>query len=91
MIWPVPRLTFIQPARNCLNSGLHLTGPRLSSPTNAFFPFLSKMDMWMWHPLPVASVNGFAMKVTDMPSWSATSFRHCLYTRWRSAIGRMSA
>lgn len=72
---------FEQEAALVVNQGsghtyLQEIGPSFSFPWKMLFPSLVRLR-WMWELDPGCDASGFAMKVTDTPSESASSFKHC--------------
>ncbi len=58
------------PAIQCSMNGLN---PYAPSPAITGVPSSPRTDRWMWQLLPSRSLN-FAMKVSDLPCFSAISF-----------------
>ena len=64
--------------------------PMRPSPAKALTPSRHRLR-WMWQLEPAVSLAYLAMKVTLMPAVSATSFKHCLKSTWRSAASSTGA
>jgi hypothetical protein len=58
------------------DSDLHFVDPREWLPANMLCPSFQRLR-WMWQLEPGWAASGFAIKVTDTPVASASSFKHC--------------